>query len=133
MQELTQTSLQDAVAEANAKLMARFKKGDAAGIGELYTQDGQVMPPNSPPATGRADIRAFWQTLWDSGVREITLNEGDIEGCSDMAAEVSTFELVGKDGKTIDRGKYIVIWKREGSDWKLHRDLFNSDLPAQTG
>ena len=26
--------------------------------------------------------------------------------------------------------KYVVIWKREGKNWKLHRDIFNSDNPA---
>ncbi|MFN2104805.1 MAG: YybH family protein [Candidatus Promineifilaceae bacterium] len=132
MQELTLTALHDAILEANAELMSRFRSGDTAGIGELYTENGQIMPPNSASMAGREDIRAFWQSLWDSGVREIRLNEGDVEGCDDMAAEVSTFELVGKDGRTIDRGKYIVIWKAEDGDWKLHRDIFNSDLPAQT-
>jgi ketosteroid isomerase-like protein len=132
MQELTLTTIHDAISEANEKLMAKFKSGDTAGIGELYTADGQVMPPNSAAVAGREDIRAFWQSLWDSGVREIKLNEGDVEGCDDMAAEISSFELLGKNGQTIDRGKYIVIWKVENGDWKLHRDLFNSDLPVQT-
>ena len=132
MQELTLTTLHDAISEANAELMARFRSGDTASIGELYTESGQVMPPNGAAVSGRKDIRAFWQGLRDSGVREITLNEGDVEGCDDMATEVSTFELVGKDGQTIDRGKYIVIWKTENGDWKLHRDIFNSNLPAPT-
>jgi ketosteroid isomerase-like protein len=132
MQVLTRNALHDKISEANAKLMTRFRSGDTANIGELYTEDGRVMPPNSSAVVGREDIRAFWQSLWKSGVREIILNEGNVEGCGDMATEVSTFELVGKDGQTIDRGKYIVIWKSQNGDWKLHRDIFNSDLPAPT-
>jgi ketosteroid isomerase-like protein len=132
MQELTLTAVHDAISNANAKLMTKFRRGEAASIGELYTEDGQVMPPNGASVTGREDISAFWQGLWDSGVKKITLHEGDIEGCDDMAAEVSTFELFGEDGQTIDRGKYIVIWKEKNGEWQLHRDIFNSDLPAQT-
>jgi hypothetical protein len=30
----------------------------------------------------------------------------------------------------LDQGKYIVIWKREKGQWKLHRDIFNSSVPA---
>jgi ketosteroid isomerase-like protein len=30
----------------------------------------------------------------------------------------------------MDRGKYIVVWKDEGGKWKLHRDIWNSSLPA---
>jgi ketosteroid isomerase-like protein len=35
-----------------------------------------------------------------------------------------------KDGKQIDKGKYIVLWKKEDGKWKLFRDCYNSDLPA---
>ena len=132
MQELTITTLNDAITEANTELMARFRSGDTDSIGELYTKNGQVMPPNSTSVVGRKDICAFWQSLRDSGVMEITLNEGDVEGCDELATEVSTFKLVGKNNQTIDRGKYIVIWKQENGDWKLHRDIFNSNLPPQS-
>jgi ketosteroid isomerase-like protein len=30
-----------------------------------------------------------------------------------------------------DKGKYIVIWKHTASGWKLHRDIWNSNLPPQ--
>jgi len=43
---------------------------------------------------------------------------------------VGTFTLKGKGGQELDAGKYIVIWKREDGQWKLHRDIFNSSLPA---
>jgi ketosteroid isomerase-like protein len=32
-------------------------------------------------------------------------------------------------GKVVDRGKYIVIWKREQGQWKLHRDIWNTSMP----
>jgi ketosteroid isomerase-like protein len=37
-----------------------------------------------------------------------------------------------KDGTIADKGKYIVVWKKEDGKWKLHRDLSNSDLPVAT-
>ena len=35
-----------------------------------------------------------------------------------------------KDGDGI-LGKFIVIWKEQGGQWKLHRDIFNSSIPPQ--
>jgi hypothetical protein len=30
-----------------------------------------------------------------------------------------------------DRGKYIVIWRKVGCQWKLHRDIFNTNMPEK--
>lgn len=35
-----------------------------------------------------------------------------------------------KDGTVADRGKYIVVWKRVGGKWLLHRDIWNTSMPA---
>jgi ketosteroid isomerase-like protein len=34
------------------------------------------------------------------------------------------------DGKKFnDKGKYIVVYKKDGDKWKLYRDIWNSDNP----
>lgn len=35
-----------------------------------------------------------------------------------------------KQGNVADRGKYLVIWNRDGATWKLHRDIWNTSMPA---
>jgi ketosteroid isomerase-like protein len=30
-------------------------------------------------------------------------------------------------------GKYVVVWRKIGSEWKVAADIFNSDLPACGG
>jgi hypothetical protein len=47
-----------------------------------------------------------------------------------VAHEVGTYAMLGADGKELDRGKYIVIWKKEGNAWKIHRDIWNTSMPA---
>ena len=49
---------------------------------------------------------------------------------TNQAAEVSTFTLFAGAGQVVGKGKYIVIWKQEGGQWLLHRDIFNSSRPA---
>jgi ketosteroid isomerase-like protein len=60
----------------------------------------------------------------------ITLNTTDLWGYDDLLTEVGTYTLTSKDGKEVDKGKYIDLWKMEDGKWKLHRDIFNSDLPC---
>ena len=42
------------------------------------------------------------------------------------SSEIRGFEAAtrtGADGQTLDESKYIVIWKRVGDEWNLHRDI----------
>jgi ketosteroid isomerase-like protein len=44
--------------------------------------------------------------------------------------EVSKYTLQGEGDQVLDTGKYVVIWKQEDGQWKLHCDIFNSSMPA---
>jgi uncharacterized protein (TIGR02246 family) len=110
--------------------MAAFNRGDAAGLAALYTENGQVLPPNSDFVTGKEAIQGFWQAVMDMGIKEAELEIVEAQDHGDTAIEVSTFALLGDEGQVLDKGKYIVIWKQEDGQWKLHRDIFNSSMPA---
>src|SRR5829696_3827948 len=42
------------------------KAKDAAGIAELYAEDGAVMPPNAPIGKGRAAIQQTWASMMNT-------------------------------------------------------------------
>ena len=130
MTQTTSTEVRDAIAAANENFMATFKMSDAAGMAVLYTENGQVMPPNGDFVTGKQAIQTFWQALMDMGIKGIKLEIVEVEDHGDTAIEVSTFTLQGEGEQVLDKGKYIVIWKQEGGQWLLHRDIFNSSMPA---
>lgn len=130
MTQSASTEVRDAIAAANLKFMETFSKGDAAGMAALYTENGQILPPNSETVAGSQALQAFWQALMDMGIKEIKLESGEVEGHADTAFEVSTYTLRAEAGKVLDKGKYIVIWKLAQGQWKLHRDIFNSSMPA---
>jgi len=130
MNEMTLAAVHDAVVETNEVFMAQYGRGDAAGIAELYTENGQILPPNSDFVTGRPAIQAFWQELMDMGVKEVKLETVEVGGCYDAAFEVAIYTLMDEKGQTFDQGKCIVIWKQEDGDWKQHRDIYNSSVPA---
>ena len=130
MTQSTLTEIRDAIATANENFMAAFKRGDAAGMAALYTENGQILPPNGEFVTGKQAVQTFWQALMDMGIKEAKMEIIEVERLGDTAIEVSEFTLQGEGGQVLDKGKYIVIWKQEQGQWKLHRDIFNSSMPA---
>jgi ketosteroid isomerase-like protein len=57
-----------------------------------------------------------------------------VSSSGDMALDRGTYRLlVAPQGKQLtDTGKYVVVWRKVGGDWKAAADIFNSDLPPGT-
>ena len=113
------------------------KAKDAAGIAELYAEDGAVMPPNAPVGKGRAAIEQTWASMMRTPGFSLTFVPEQIivSSSGDMALDRGTYRLaVAPDGTAqTDTGKYVVVWRKIGSEWKAAADIFNSDLPASGG
>lgn len=118
-----------AIDAVNKRFVAASNKGDAAAAAALYSSDGQAFPPNSPVVSGRAAIEKMWKGVFDSGITNVSLTTTEVEPHGDFAFESGSYELKFKDDKVADRGKYIVVWKRENGQWRLHRDIWNTIMP----
>jgi uncharacterized protein (TIGR02246 family) len=114
---------------ANKTFEAAAAKGDGAALAALYTSDGRLLPANSDFVIGTAAIQKFWQGALDSGIRGAILTTVEAEGHGTVAHEVGTYELRDQAGKPLDKGKYVVIWKKVGTQWKLHRDIWTTSMP----
>ena len=113
------------------------KAKDAAGIAKLYAEDGAVMPPNAPIGKGRAAIQQTWASMMGTPGFDLTFAPEQIiiSSSGDMALDQGTYTLtIAPAGTTqTDTGKYVVVWRKIGGDWKAVADIFNSDLPASGG
>ena len=125
------TKIHEAIVAANGNFMEAFNSGDAAGVAAYYTTEGQLLPGNSDFVTGTQAIADFWQAVMDMGIKSAKLETIEVEGMGKMAYEVGKYQLFGEGGQMLDQGKYIVIWKQVEGVWKLHRDIWNTSMPAQ--
>ena len=55
----TSTEVREAISAGNKRFMETFELGDAAGMATLYTENGQLLPPNTDIVSGRQGIQAF--------------------------------------------------------------------------
>ncbi|TFH27858.1 MAG: nuclear transport factor 2 family protein [Bacteroidia bacterium] len=116
------------IEDANKAFMEVRKSGDALAMSMLYTIDARILPSNGTVIIGREAIQEYWSDGMDQESSELKLETLSAISIEDMAIEEGTYKVyVGE--QVVDEGKYMVTWKKEGGQWKLHQDIWNSDLP----
>jgi uncharacterized protein (TIGR02246 family) len=123
-----------AIAKVAAAYQAAAGSQDGAAIAKLYAPDGVEMPPNAPAAKGRAAIEAFHKAFaqqWMMHGMTITPTETKVTG--DTAYDVGTYKqtlMPNKGGPVVeDKGKYVVLLKKDGGAWLITHAIYNSDNP----
>ena len=124
------TDISNDIRTADDAFEKHFNQGDAAGIAELYTNDGMLLPAGSDFVQGKEAIRDFWQGAMNMGIKEAKLDILEVDLQGNWAIERGRYQLKGAGGEVMDQGKYIVIWKQEQDQWKLHRDIWNTNQTA---
>jgi len=116
------------IEKLNDAWTAAFSKGDAAAVAALYTEDAYVLPPGSAMVKGRAGIEAFWRQAAQQ-MSDAKLTTVDVLPLGRSAArEIGTVTLKTKSQPPQEVvGKYVVVWRKVGRDWKLATDIWNTD------
>ena len=126
---------ESAIRKADAAFEAAARSGDANALANTYTADGVLLPPNAPIMRGREAVRAFWSAFVGSATAlDLTLMPTEVQQAGDLAVEMGQYRLhmTPKSASTAinDEGKYLVEWRKVDGQWKIARDMFNSDMPA---
>lgn len=95
-----------------------------------YSADAIVLPAHSPEVQGRAAITHMLSTFPPISNFENSLLEIDGQGDHAWVRGSYSMDLTPPGEDTIrDIGKYVEIWEKESDgQWRVVRDIFNSDL-----
>lgn len=117
----------DAIRQLGTKWVDAIAAKDVEWIANLYDEDGRLMPPGAPAAEGREAIGAAWKGMVSAPGPALTFEPTQIHlaGSLDHAYEIGTWKIGDADD-----GKYVVVWKKRGTEWKVVADIFNSNRPA---
>lgn len=124
------TDVTNEITAANKEFMEAFNNGDAKAVASHYTENGSLYPPNSDVLTGHEAIASFWSGAMSMGVEKALLETITAEGYGDFAIEEGRYKLFAPGDILIDQGKYFVTWEKQGNEWKLAKDIWNTNNAA---
>jgi ketosteroid isomerase-like protein len=122
-----------AIAASNAIYFESFVKNDASIFVERYAEDACIMAPNAPAMCGREAASAFFKTAYEefglkNGKFITTAVYGDGK---EYVTEEGLWQSFNGGGDLIDDGKFLVLWKKTSTGWKMFRDSFSSNRSVE--
>lgn len=99
-----------------------------------FTDDQIYMPPNSPPVRGKSELESLMRAWVDNYAVEIEMEPEETVVSGDWAFQwgVLRGEMRQRESErttTMD-WKFMYVYRREpDGDWKIARDIYNSNVP----
>jgi ketosteroid isomerase-like protein len=119
----------EAIETAGQTFVIAMNKGDSITLAKCYTTDAKMMGPNEKAVIGRPAIQKVFSDWIKGGMPTFTMKTIEIWGNEEMMAAEEEWTFSDKDGKILDSGKSIELFKMEDGKWRMFRDCYNSDLP----
>jgi ketosteroid isomerase-like protein len=109
---------------------AAINKGDVVAAANMYADEGQILPPNVAPISGRGAIAAYYKTMTDNGFSlKLTPTDSWMDG--KLASRTGTYIVFDKNKKEVEHGKWLEVWQlQESGRWLMVRDMWNSSDPV---
>jgi ketosteroid isomerase-like protein len=113
-----------AISERAQALSAAVEAGDPAGAARCFTREAKLGTSGPRGViSGRAAIESFLQSAIRDGVKGLELIPTELEGSGELRVETGTYRVLGDSRAEIMRGEYMIAWKKEEGEWRIHRDF----------
>lgn len=122
------------IEKENLKFGEYVRRSDTKAISGLYTDGASLLPVGMKSIEGRKAIEQFWgNTIKSMGLKDASLKTVELVESDDTVTERGEYVLkFNTEGKaTEDKGKYIVVWKNTPAGWKLHWDIWTTNMPQK--
>ena len=114
----------------SVRFAQEFNAGNLEALAGMFTEDGCRMPPNQPIVEGRTMILAQLEAATQMTPElRVTPTASEVFGATAVGRGI--FERLATDGSTIETGKWMNMHKLVDGVWKMHCDIWNSDLPLE--
>jgi ketosteroid isomerase-like protein len=133
--ELFESSLDNPIEQVTIQLSAAFNARDAVALASLYTDTATLMPPNEPMVKGNSAILVWFEQALKrlGGIRLVPMESGIFgehafqAGTFNVSAQLTTSSSAPNNAEFEQTGKYLLVLKSAGGQWKIHYDIWNVD------
>jgi uncharacterized protein (TIGR02246 family) len=126
-----QRKTEPALDKITKEFTAAFNAKDAKKVASFYADDAVLMSPDSPMVRGRSNIEVHYEETFRVMFSDVQMKpvESVITGTRAFEVGTSSATRPGDASARTENGKYLVIYKRVGNNWKIAYDMYNSDQP----
>lgn len=121
-----------AIARQTAALLEAVNGSNLAGVLDVWSDDGVLMPPHHPSVHGRLAIEQYFTQLFQRSRLRFSFKSSRIEVSGGLAFERVEYAAsvwpTGGGQEVRDVGKGLHVYRRlPDGCWKLVMDIWNSD------
>ena len=119
-------------ADVTSALEMAITNRDLKASVAVFAEDAQILPQHGPTIRGREEIEAYLQETMAPNAQydtdtEMTLVSGD------LAVEQGRYRIRNvRRGSDVEEGKYVNVWRHVGTEWKLYRMIYNTDVEPRS-
>ncbi|AXG71294.1 hypothetical protein KORDIASMS9_03551 [Kordia sp. SMS9] len=98
-------------------------------IGASYTEDAKIFPQRGEIISGVEAIIKYWTLPEGVQTKNHKITPSEITIVGDTAYDYGHYEgetIRANGEKNSWKGKYVIVWKRVGAEWKMYLDIWNS-------
>lgn len=104
-----------------------WETGDCETLASLWAEDGLSLPPG-PNAIAPDDYYAGCVAFFDWGctVTDFTIDNIETQRTGDLAFARGDYTFAYDCGGAFcDSGKYLTVYEKQGSEWRMLRDVYD--------
>lgn len=111
-----------------------LNSGDTSTVMGLYGSNPVFVAPNTQGVAGRDGVKTAYDGLFSAIKPNLTFTIHEVVDLGDTACVRSSsageVEILANKAKEKDAYNEMFIVRKEQGQWKIHRYLFNSAMPA---
>jgi uncharacterized protein (TIGR02246 family) len=128
-------AIREAINQANAACVAALEAGDAHAYVQAFAEDSVSLPGHGPIVRGRTAI----EDAMAAAFRKVRFSEAAWETIETRyngktAYETGSYRFMvrpkGRGPTQKTSGRYFVVWKKIGEEWKIMVDAAQPGAPA---
>ncbi len=105
-----------------------YIEADYDELTSFYSTDGKIFPGGSDIIVGHKAIKKRWTLPKGTKILSHKVIPKEIKIIEDYAYDYGYYEGSSSRKKEVYpfKGKYVIVWKKVGNDWKIYLDIWNN-------